>query len=156
MKVQNQPIMAHQNHHSFSLVVNPKMSLDQLMVILVEALVRQTHLFPTMDMTFQHTRIIPNSFILTNPTDSNHTSINPIPIMHIMEVKWVETNMLSNNNLSSIHSIVVSTKCQGSKFHQLLLKMDSVSNKTIILRNKIIMGLNLEKARMVLPETDMK
>jgi len=118
IKKQNQPIMAHQNLHSFSLVVNQKMSLDQLMVILVKALVKKTHPLPTVDMTFQHTRIIPNSFTQMTPIDSNHTSINLCLIMHIMANKRVETNIVSNNNKSSIHSIVVSTKCQGSKYHQ--------------------------------------
>lgn len=66
--------------------------------------------------------------------------------------------MLSNNNKSSIHSTVVSTKCQGNKYHQLLHKMVSiinqlitvnmVSNKTIMPNKIIRMALNMEKARL--------
>ena len=75
--------------------------------------------------------------------------------------------MLSNNHKSSTHSTAVSTRCQDSKYHQLLHNQDSiiiinqttvnmVSNKTIMFRKKIIVSLNLEKALMVRPEADMK
>jgi len=39
-RAQNQLITVHQNLHSFSLEANPKMSLDQLTVILDVALVK--------------------------------------------------------------------------------------------------------------------
>lgn len=91
------------------------------------------------------------------PTDSNHMLINLCQKMDIMD-KWEGINMLSNNNKSSIHSTVVSTKCQGNKYHQLLHKMVSiinqlitvnmVSNKTIMPNKIIRMALNMEKARL--------